>query len=52
MCKPISVITVLANFNSQEAAPNTIQHRLSGGGIADNMLKDPSENERMERVKK
>ena len=27
-------------------------HRLAGGGIAPEMLKDPNENERMERVKK
>ena len=27
-------------------------HRLSGGGIADNLLKDPSDIERMDRVKR
>merc|ERR1711990_883306 len=29
-----------------------VQHRLAGGGIAPEMLKDPKENERMERVKR
>ena len=29
-----------------------VQHRLAGGGIAPEMLKDPNENERMERVKR
>ena len=40
------------NPPTSQLPTNTIQHRLSGGGIADNLLKDPSENERMERVKK
>ena len=33
-------------------ATPTVQHRLAGGGIAPEMLKDPNENERMERVKR
>ena len=33
-------------------APAPVQHRLAGGGIAADMLKDPNENERMERVKR
>ena len=33
-------------------ATPAVQHRLAGGGIAPEMLKDPNENERMERVKR
>lgn len=38
----------------EDAAPITpsVQHRLAGGGISSDMLKDPSENERMERVRR
>lgn len=34
------------------AISQSAQHRLAGGGISSDMLKDPSENERMERVRR
>lgn len=34
------------------AISQSVQHRLAGGGISSDMLKDPSENERMERVRR
>ena len=36
----------------KDDGPVIPQHRLAGGGISSDMLKDPSENERMERVRK
>ena len=36
----------------KDDGPVIPQHRLAGGGISHDMLKDPSENERMERVRK
>ena len=36
----------------KDDGPVIPQHRLAGGGISTDMLKDPSENERMERVRK
>jgi len=42
----------IARTEAVQQPTNTIQHRLSGGGIADDLLKDPSENERMTRVRK
>lgn len=37
---------------TKKEEPTPPQHRLAGGGISHDMLKDPSENERMERVRK
>lgn len=45
--------TKLKHMESTSAVqPQPVQHRLAGGGIAPEMLKDPNENERMERVKR
>lgn len=42
----------LKHMTKKDDGPVIPQHRLAGGGISTDMLKDPSENERMERVRK
>ena len=45
------ILTVVIQTKKDDG-PVIPQHRLAGGGISTDMLKDPSENERMERVRK
>jgi len=47
----IKYLTIVIQTKKDDG-PVIPQHRLAGGGISTDMLKDPSENERMERVRK